>query len=90
MDNRWPVHLHVLLHCPFRGCICIKLLEPPLGVMGAPKGEVFHLASLSGQMLDYGAACTLGAYLLTGCPFAGTIWHEVHSILDTIDIDPPD
>jgi hypothetical protein len=43
----------------FLGRIDIKLLEAQLEVLGAPKGEVLHLASLSGQMLDPGAASTV-------------------------------
>jgi hypothetical protein len=59
MDDQRPVHLQFLLQRPFRGCVGIELLEAQLEVLGAPKGEVLHLASLSGQMLDRGAACTM-------------------------------
>jgi hypothetical protein len=58
VDGQWPVHLYVLLQCPFQGCVGIKLLEAQLEVLGSPKGDVLHLASLSRQVFDPGAACT--------------------------------
>jgi hypothetical protein len=47
-----------LLQRPFRACVGIELLEDQLEVLGATNGEVLHLASLPGQVLDRRATCT--------------------------------
>jgi hypothetical protein len=58
VDDQRPVHLQILLQRPFRGCVGIKFLKAQLEVLCALKGEVFYLASLSGQVLNRRETCT--------------------------------
>jgi hypothetical protein len=94
----------IYFHCVLRGREHSKP-HAQLEVLGTLKGEVLHLASLSGwtaerlaqRGLPRSARCLLWdqseetmMHLLTGCPFAGTIWHEVLSWIRSTSTPPVD